>query len=262
MGQLLTQHTANTGANIFYLQDRITLKAEVHFPNLSFEFMELDFGCILNDTESIQHITMTNNSPLEVAYSWSFLKRPPAQHVDPSQLDEGVDMQSECETDSLDERSDQEDDTSLDATSVTTGQDNDNSPSIHSSTVSPSLRSCNSHKRSQQGSPGSKTDGDTTSHSVEGLSTVKDDVHGSPEPNELQKKSAVSSAHSREMSPTLVVDTADEAELDSGSKSAISEIKPQPWELLADPFTPIRIEQVKLILLASFCYVPFPCSMQ
>ena len=69
---------------------------------------QVDFGCILNDTETTKQITMTNSSPLEVRYVWSFLKRPPARRVDPEQLDEGVDMQSEIETDSLEEEDDDE----------------------------------------------------------------------------------------------------------------------------------------------------------
>ena len=64
--------------------------------------VQVDFGCILNDTETMCCVTMANCSPLEVKYSWSFLKRPPPQRVDPEQHDEGVDMQSECESDSLD----------------------------------------------------------------------------------------------------------------------------------------------------------------
>lgn len=51
---------------------------------------------------------MTNSSPLEVHYMWSFLKHPPARRVDPEQLDEGVDMQSEIETDSLEEEQEEE----------------------------------------------------------------------------------------------------------------------------------------------------------
>lgn len=116
----------------------------MHFPNLSFEAMEVhrfvlyvlrieyvgggegphtqiytctykllplaqvDFGCILNDTETTKQLTMTNSSPLEVHYIWSFLKHPPARRVDPEQLDEGVDMQSEIETDSLEEQEEEE----------------------------------------------------------------------------------------------------------------------------------------------------------
>ncbi|XP_076989079.1 hydrocephalus-inducing protein homolog isoform X4 [Tamandua tetradactyla] len=53
--------------------DSLQLRGEVHYPNLSFETMELDFGCILNDTEVIRYITITNSSPLLVKFRWSFL---------------------------------------------------------------------------------------------------------------------------------------------------------------------------------------------
>ncbi len=65
---------------------------------------KVDFGCRLNDTEQVQTLRMTNTSPLEVQYNWSFLKRPPIRRIDPFHDDEGVDMQSDaCETDSLEE---------------------------------------------------------------------------------------------------------------------------------------------------------------
>ena len=65
--------------------------------------IQVDFGCILNDTETVHYVKMINNSPLEVHYKWYFLRRPPVRREDPEQMDEGVDMQSECETDSLTE---------------------------------------------------------------------------------------------------------------------------------------------------------------
>ncbi|XP_053127193.1 hydrocephalus-inducing protein homolog isoform X2 [Hemicordylus capensis] len=53
--------------------DHISLRGEVHFPNLHFQTMDLNFGCILNDTEAVRNVTMTNCSPLLVKYRWSFL---------------------------------------------------------------------------------------------------------------------------------------------------------------------------------------------
>ncbi|KAF7242755.1 hypothetical protein EYD10_10907 [Varanus komodoensis] len=53
--------------------DHIHLCGEVHFPNLHFQTMDLNFGCILNDTEIVKDISMTNCSPLLVKYRWSFL---------------------------------------------------------------------------------------------------------------------------------------------------------------------------------------------
>jgi hydrocephalus-inducing protein len=58
---------------IFHLQDYIALRGEVYFPNLDFEKAVVDFGCILNDTEVTRYINITNNSPMDVKYRWSFL---------------------------------------------------------------------------------------------------------------------------------------------------------------------------------------------
>nr|XP_004659621.2 hydrocephalus-inducing protein homolog [Jaculus jaculus] len=53
--------------------DSLSLRGEVYYPNLSFEMMEVDFGCVLNDTEVIHYITITNCSPLVVKFRWFFL---------------------------------------------------------------------------------------------------------------------------------------------------------------------------------------------
>ncbi|XP_035827636.1 hydrocephalus-inducing protein [Aplysia californica] len=53
--------------------DYVALRGEVYFPNLEFEKSVVDFGCILNDTEVTRYINITNNSPMEVRYHWSFL---------------------------------------------------------------------------------------------------------------------------------------------------------------------------------------------
>ncbi|XP_064641495.1 hydrocephalus-inducing protein-like isoform X2 [Lineus longissimus] len=53
--------------------DYIALRGEVYFPNLDFEKAVVDFGCILNDTEVTRYINITNNSPMDVKYRWSFL---------------------------------------------------------------------------------------------------------------------------------------------------------------------------------------------
>ena len=257
-------------------QDRISLKSEVYFPNVEFERKELDFGCILNDTETIQYITMTNNSPLEVKYSWSFLKRPPVQRVDPCQLDEGVDMQSECETDSL------EDEESDSSESEVDGSDVDEEP-------------LTAGERSGSGSGGgsklSVESAPLREKSVHIEETVQfvenqDEVHsvntplaqggnerevssvppGSPEASrhegvadiDMDGETASSVGHSihspappdNEDGPRLE-DSLIQSEVDKrGDRSKASKKKAkrqrQPWELLADPFTPIRIEQVSL----------------
>ncbi|NXW23792.1 HYDIN protein, partial [Circaetus pectoralis] len=54
-------------------EEQVTIRGEVYFPNLHIETTALDFGCILNDTEEVRYIEMTNCSPLLVQYHWSFL---------------------------------------------------------------------------------------------------------------------------------------------------------------------------------------------
>lgn len=54
-------------------EEQVTVRGEVYFPNLQFQTMAVDFGCILNSTECERYIEMTNCSPLLVQYHWSFL---------------------------------------------------------------------------------------------------------------------------------------------------------------------------------------------
>ncbi|KAK6174452.1 hypothetical protein SNE40_017727 [Patella caerulea] len=54
-------------------KDYIALRGEVYFPNIEFEKSVVDFGCILNDTEVTRYVNISNNSPMEVKYKWSFL---------------------------------------------------------------------------------------------------------------------------------------------------------------------------------------------
>uniref|UniRef100_A0A672UG67 HYDIN axonemal central pair apparatus protein n=1 Tax=Strigops habroptila TaxID=2489341 RepID=A0A672UG67_STRHB len=54
-------------------QEQVTVRGEVYFPNLLIQTTALDFGCILNDTEDVRYVKMTNCSPLLVQYHWSFL---------------------------------------------------------------------------------------------------------------------------------------------------------------------------------------------
>lgn len=58
---------------VFSVQDTINLCGQVFFPNLQFDKMSVDFGCILNDTEVTRYIHIVNTSPMEVSYRWSFM---------------------------------------------------------------------------------------------------------------------------------------------------------------------------------------------
>ncbi|XP_026166304.1 hydrocephalus-inducing protein-like isoform X3 [Mastacembelus armatus] len=55
-------------------QDMVELHAEVHFPSLHFSSTTVDFGCVLNCTETHKVIMVTNCSPLPVSYHWAFLE--------------------------------------------------------------------------------------------------------------------------------------------------------------------------------------------
>ena len=57
----------------FYVQDYVTLRGEVFFPNLLFEKTAMDFGCILNDTEVTRYINIVNNSPLQVSLYFYYM---------------------------------------------------------------------------------------------------------------------------------------------------------------------------------------------
>ncbi|XP_035679087.1 LOW QUALITY PROTEIN: hydrocephalus-inducing protein homolog [Branchiostoma floridae] len=77
--------TEISNLNISYKEhpskDKVQLCAEVHFPNLTFEKMDIDFGCILNDTEVTRYLDVTNESPMPVKYRWSFLLDDPTQAI-------------------------------------------------------------------------------------------------------------------------------------------------------------------------------------
>lgn len=79
----------------------------MYFPNLDLEKSVVDFGCILNDTEVTRYLNITNNSPMEVKYRWSFLigdepctliNRPPPKKST-LQLEEVVEEEEEEEVD-------------------------------------------------------------------------------------------------------------------------------------------------------------------
>ena len=52
--------------------DAISLTAEVNFPNIEFSQAEVDFGTIINDTESAIVLSLKNNSPLAAQFHWWF----------------------------------------------------------------------------------------------------------------------------------------------------------------------------------------------
>jgi len=54
---------------------------KVNFPNLELDKREIDFGCILNDTEVARFLDITNSSPLPVVYKWTFLVTEGEQNI-------------------------------------------------------------------------------------------------------------------------------------------------------------------------------------
>jgi len=73
----LSSRVAEKALKIQFLEhpheEQVTIRGEVYFPNLRFQTMALDFGCVLNDTEDVRYVEMTNCSPLLVQYQWLFL---------------------------------------------------------------------------------------------------------------------------------------------------------------------------------------------
>jgi len=55
-------------------RDELNLVGEINFPNLDFEFTEINFGNVLNDTTKSMMMTVTNNSKIDCAYNWAFLE--------------------------------------------------------------------------------------------------------------------------------------------------------------------------------------------
>ncbi|XP_075181569.1 hydrocephalus-inducing protein homolog [Anomaloglossus baeobatrachus] len=68
--------------------EQLTLRAEVHFPNLHLTYTHIHFGCILNDTEMMRELEVTNVSPLAVQYRWAFV--PETRLPEPSDRPGGI----------------------------------------------------------------------------------------------------------------------------------------------------------------------------
>jgi len=55
-------------------RDSIRLTGEVVYPNIKFESMTVNFGCILNETEKKIRLNLTNSSKVVVSYNWQFME--------------------------------------------------------------------------------------------------------------------------------------------------------------------------------------------
>ncbi len=237
---------------------------------------QLDFGCILNDTETIRYISMTNNSPLEVCYSWSFLKRPPVQRTLPDH-DEGVDMESECETDSLDDEEEGQDSSEMSGEREGEGEMSHSRPqSVHIQIAEKDVVIGSNYGDSPlfegEASEASEIH---EQHEETMLSTSLDNEAA---PGEIDHSAAVRPSPTSSGEQYLQQegdDTNNNEVIESGLPPGESEVemvimeesitkedvigddvsevaktkakekaKPQPWEMTYDPFTPISIEQV------------------
>lgn len=259
------------------MQDQIELQAKVFFPNVTFEMEQLDFGCILNDTETIRYVSMTNNSPLEVRYSWSFLKRPPVQRTLPDH-DEGVDMESECETDSLDEE-EEEGGESSEMTREREGEvelSHSRPQSVHiqiaekdvvigsnygdSPLYEEEASSSEMHEQNEETMLSTSSDNEAAPEEIDHSAaacpspTSSGEQHLQQEGDDTNNNEVIESGlppgesevEMVVMEESIIkedtVETSEAAKTKAGKKR--EKAKPQPWEMTYDPFTPISIEQV------------------
>ena len=200
-------------------------------------FTQVDFGCILNDTETLQYVRMTNTSPLEVQYSWVFLHRPPVHRGDPDLQDEGVDMQSECETESLEGE---------ESEGVEEEEEEEEREEREEDEVEEEGRR-EEEKEEREEENSEEQSSVNCCESAQSRQDVHEEEGSQVEPEGLEQKREM-------MEPVLdsggveEEGTAQDKEEQSEGGKAVrtKRSKPlrQPWELVADPFTPISIEQV------------------
>ena len=208
---------------------------------------------------------MTNCSPLEVKYSWAFLRRPPVRRVEPALLDEGVDMESECESDSLQGSqqtdSDDEEEDSEEEGSGVSGEEQASGASLP-----PDSRSeVDGEFPSEQGSMLSDTVAvehlkDQLEQQIDLRRTsltpvqeedskiqILEEEEGSPPQAAVVESGLPEEQVERSDSTPSMVETTEIHDKISSSQRKSKRAK-QPWELTFDPFTPISIEQIFDIL--------------
>ena len=193
---------------------------------------------------------MTNTGPLEVKYKWYFLRRPPVHRQDPEQCDEGVDMQSECETDSLTEEETEEEGESEEGEEGESEEEGEEVEQASSPVA-----------EGEEGESGLLENDPENTEDVEGLSGSESKVSQPREGSSVAEgdKHLVSPSEEPPTSPVTqegatasVVITNAAAVLTENSQqlpeSGLVEAgrkEKQPWELVDDPFKLVRIEQVK-----------------
>ena len=199
-------------------------------------FAQVDFGCILNDTETLHYVKMTNTSPLEVQYSWVFLHRPPVRRGDPDLQDEGVDMQSECETESLEGE---------ESEGVEEEEEEEEEEREEDEVEEEGRREEEEEEREEENSE--EQSSVSCCESAQSRQDVHEEESSQVEPEGLEQKREVmepvlDSGGVKEEGPAQDKEEQSEGGKTVGTKR--SKLPRQPWELVADPFTPISIEQV------------------
>ena len=182
---------------------------------------------------------MTNTSPLEVHYKWYFLRHPPVRRQDPEQCDEGVDMQSECETDSLTEEGLESQDGGEEESE---SEDESQDAEIES----------DGEVEREDALLVDEEERDSVEQKEEKITE-----ESTQERQEYDRNISQASSRSQSSSPRGSEPVTDDqkADISSDSVPVTKEHIPskagrekQPWELVDDPFTLVRIEQVFDIL--------------
>lgn len=207
---------------------------------------------------------MTNTSPLEVKYKWYFLRRPPVRRQDPEQCDEGVDMQSECETDSL-------------AEGDSSGESQEEDEEMEGGEEGEEENEEGEEEEEEEGEEGEEEEEEDTeggqvlemqgeeescSHDPED-SLEKEDIQGSqsglqPSGGNAMAEGTIEGEYlepptdtinQQEAAAAIVIPTTTASVSDtSGSTAGLAargeRKEKQPWELVDDPFKLVRIEQV------------------
>ena len=220
--------------------------------------VQVNFGCILDDTERTCSITMINTSPIDVHYSWAFLDQPPLERgEDP---DEGVDLegegQSQCSLSSSD--SEEEEVESSSGRSSEDSKDSYSRPAGDERQEEGPMSAADNAEQETTSSPKGERELSHTAVEMEegGLSKPVS-------PNEETPKSpvGVSLTDLQQVPADLDIVTPKPPQLSCDENSEEKEegqwirVKPKPAVLKEDPFVPISIQQVRLSCLVLGMYV-------
>ena len=204
---------------------------------------------------------MTNTSPLEVHYKWYFIRRPPVRRQDPEQIDEGVDMQSECETDSLteagvesqeDRQSEEEEESEESEEEGEGDSDGGGEEELGEERREGEEEGEQEEEEVEEGEETGCQDGKVE----ETLDTGRERSHSGTQSQASHQKSQLEEDEENKSGEpsTLTVEHDDNGSMTleqsiSKTTTTVESTAPvvrekQPWELVDDPFKLLRIEQV------------------